>query len=102
MPLPGPDELRSAAEKALDRCGADPGRLAGEHEVVSPVNGRPLGSLTWQGTADVEAAVARAGEAFRTWRTVPAPVRGGLVRRFGELLREHKEDLATLVTLEVG
>jgi aldehyde dehydrogenase (NAD+) len=33
---------------------------------------------------------------------VPAPVRGGLVRRLGELLREHKEDLGTLVSLEVG
>src|SRR4051794_26678710 len=102
MSLPGPDELRSAAEKALDRCGADPERLAGEHPVRSPVNGRPLAHVREQTAADVEAAVARAGEAFGVWRTVPAPVRGGLVRRFGELLREHKDDLATLVSLEVG
>ena len=46
--------------------------------------------------------MARAAEAFQAWRTVPAPVRGGLVRRLGELLREHKEDLGTLVSLEVG
>src|SRR4051812_6273388 len=102
MPLPSPDELQSAAEKALNRCGADPGRLAGDSPVVSPVNGRPLAHVREQGVTDVEAAVVRAGEAFRTWRTVPAPVRGGLVRRFGELLREHKDDLATLVGLEVG
>jgi aldehyde dehydrogenase (NAD+) len=70
--------------------------------VLSPVNGAPLASLRWQGAADVDAAVARAAEAFQAWRTVPAPVRGGLVRRLGELLREHKEDLGTLVSLEVG
>jgi aldehyde dehydrogenase (NAD+) len=75
---------------------------AGDRPVTSPVNGAPLASLRWQDAADVDAAVARAGEAFRAWRTVPAPVRGGLVRRLGELLREHKSDLATLVSLEVG
>src|SRR3954471_13137678 len=102
MTLPSADELRTAAEGALRRCGVVPGRLAGDRPVVSPVNGAPLGSVSWGQAADVEAAVVRAGEAFRSWRTVPAPVRGGLVRRFGELLREHKEDLATLVSLEVG
>src|SRR4051812_34764591 len=102
MALPSPDELQSAAEKALSRCGADLDGLAGDHPVISPVNGAPLASLRWRSAEDVEAAVARAGEAFRAWRTVPAPVRGSLVRRFGELLREHKDDLATLVGLEVG
>src|SRR3954467_14481291 len=102
MTLPSGDELRTAAEGALRRCGVAPGRPAGDRPVVSPVNGRPIASLAWPSAADVDGAVARAGEAFRTWRSVPAPVRGGLVRRFGELLREHKEDLATLVSLEVG
>src|SRR3954447_4200885 len=102
MTIPGGDDLRSSAEEALRRCGADVAALAGDRPVRSPVNGRPLCSIRWQTAADVEAAVARAGEAFRVWRTVPAPARGGLVRRFGELLREHKEDLATLVSLEVG
>ena len=44
----------------------------------------------------------RAHEAFLAWRTVPAPVRGALVKRLGELLTEHKDDLADLVTIEVG
>ena len=48
------------------------------------------------------AAVARAAAAYDEWRLVPAPVRGAVVRRFGELLRENLDDLATLVTLEVG
>src|SRR5918997_1583478 len=50
----------------------------------------------------VEDLSRQAQEAVREWRTFPAPARGGLVRRFGELLREHKQDLGTLVSLEVG
>ena len=52
--------------------------------------------------ADVDAAVGQAAEAFLTWREVPAPIRGQLVKRWGELLTEHKADLAALVTAEVG
>ncbi len=51
---------------------------------------------------DVAAAVERAHAAFLGWREVPAPRRGDVVRRFGELLREHKDDLAELVTVETG
>ena len=46
--------------------------------------------------------MARAQEAFAAWRLVPGPVRGQLVREFGNLLREHKEDLGALVSLEAG
>ncbi|WP_448624287.1 L-piperidine-6-carboxylate dehydrogenase [Geodermatophilus sp. URMC 64] len=102
MTLPSADELTRQAEEALRRCGVDQTAVAGDRPVVSPVNGLPLVTVRWSDAAAVDAAVARAGEAFRSWRTVPAPVRGGLVRRFGELLREHKADLATLVSLEVG
>ncbi|MGV0659276.1 L-piperidine-6-carboxylate dehydrogenase, partial [Mycolicibacterium pulveris] len=49
-----------------------------------------------------DAAVTEAAQAFTTWRTTPAPVRGALVGRLGELLVEHKEELATLVTVEAG
>ena len=100
--LPTADDLGRQAREGASRCGVDLDAYAGDRPVTSPVNGAPLASLRWQDAADVDAAVARAGEAFRAWRTVPAPVRGGLVRRLGELLREHKSDLATLVSLEVG
>jgi aldehyde dehydrogenase (NAD+) len=50
----------------------------------------------------VRDAVAAARTAFETWRTVPAPVRGALVKRFGALLTEHKADVAELITIEVG
>lgn len=46
--------------------------------------------------------MARAVEAAAAWRAVPAPKRGEAVRKFGEALRRHKEDLGALVTLENG
>ena len=46
--------------------------------------------------------MALAKEAFVTWRTTPAPVRGNLVRRLGELLRERKAELGELVSIEAG
>ncbi len=100
--LPTAEDLSRSAREAAARCGVDLDAVAGDHPVTSPVNGAPLASVRWQGAADVHDAVTRAGQAFQAWRTVPAPVRGGLVRRFGELLREHKADLGTLVSLEVG
>ena len=68
----------------------------------SPIDGSELARFPLA-TADQAAAAAdAAAEAFHTWRLVPAPVRGEFVRRFGERLRTHKQDLATLVTWEVG
>jgi aldehyde dehydrogenase (NAD+) len=96
--------LRDTARAALRRCGADADRLpgAGRIPVVSPVTGEALVTVPLADSADVEAAVERAHAAFRQWRKVPAPVRGRLVKRFGELLAEHKEPLADLVGVEVG
>ena len=51
---------------------------------------------------DVDEVVARAHAAFTLWRSVPAPQRGALVKALGRLLEDHKEDLADLVTVEVG
>jgi aldehyde dehydrogenase (NAD+) len=50
----------------------------------------------------VDTAVGRATSAFGAWRAVPAPARGALVKRFGELLAEHKDDVAALVSVEAG
>ncbi|MGE3822104.1 MAG: aldehyde dehydrogenase family protein, partial [Isosphaeraceae bacterium] len=52
--------------------------------------------------SDVAQAAATNAEAFLRWRVVPAPRRGELVRRIGQAVREKKEELAALVTLEVG
>lgn len=51
---------------------------------------------------DVELAVRAAREAYRDWRLVPAPVRAEKLFRVGELLQQHKEDLATLMSREMG
>ena len=69
---------------------------------LSPVDATSMPAAPWSSVEDVAVAVARAGEAFQSWRNVPAPQRGELVRRFGQRLREHKEALGCLVTVEVG
>jgi aldehyde dehydrogenase (NAD+) len=74
----------------------------GDLESHSPIDGRIIGSVPVASAADVAAAVARADAAFLAWRTVPPPRRGELVRRFGEVLREEKEALGRLVSLEAG
>jgi len=70
--------------------------------VTTPVDGSQLASLKFDTLAEVDAKIEESVEAFKQWRNVPAPRRGELIRRFGEALRAHKEDFATLVTLECG
>ena len=100
--LPGAEDLRARAEKAAKACGVDLAAHLGDRVGRSPINGAVVSSLAWGDAGTVRDAVARAEEAFRTWRSVPAPVRGALVKRFGELLTEHKDDLAELVSIEAG
>jgi aldehyde dehydrogenase (NAD+) len=77
-------------------------RRGSDLPVRSPRDGAQLALLRADRVADVEAAVDLAHRAFLAWRLVPAPVRGELVRLFGQTLRRHKEPLARLVTLETG
>ncbi len=70
--------------------------------VRSPIDGSSLAQFTMASLDQVDKATAAAAEAFRAWRIVPAPVRGEFVRQFGEQLRAHKDDLATLVSWEAG
>lgn len=86
----------------LSRLGVDPADLAGPMPVRSPIDGTILARLAWADPDQAAAAIGRAQRAFLAWREVPAPRRGDLVRRFGEELRRHKDDLAALVTLECG
>ena len=73
-------------------------------ELVSenPSTGEPLGRVLQADAADYEAVVRAATEAFATWRMVPAPQRGEVVRQLGEELRANKEALGRLVSLEAG
>jgi aldehyde dehydrogenase (NAD+) len=107
--LPTADDLRARAREALATVLGRPVEdtelgAPGAPGVLSstPITGEVLFTIAETVDADVEAAIAAAAEAFTVWRTTPAPVRGALVARLGELLTEHKADLATLVTVEAG
>lgn len=88
--------------RALQATGVNATLLDGATEVRTPITGEVIGHTKTHSADEIEAAIAAAAIAFATWRDVPAPARGALVKRWGELLTEHKEDLATLVTAEVG
>ncbi|WP_321933361.1 aldehyde dehydrogenase family protein [Paraburkholderia sp. J8-2] len=75
---------------------------AGDIAVHSPINGELIGRVASQSAADVDAVLAKAQEAFKSWRNVPAPRRGELVRLLGNKLREQKRALGSLVSLETG
>ncbi len=95
---------------ALNIRSLHPGAYAGqwltgrgaELLVHSPATGELLGSVQLASAADYEETLAAAQEAFLRWRQVPAPVRGEYVRRIGNALREYKEPLGRLVSLEMG
>jgi aldehyde dehydrogenase (NAD+) len=69
---------------------------------TNPASGRFLPHVCTASTADYERVVERASQAFRTWRLVPPPRRGEVVRQIGAALRARKADLGLLVTLETG
>jgi alpha-ketoglutaric semialdehyde dehydrogenase len=69
---------------------------------VVPATGEALAAFPRSGAADVDRAVAAAKAAFEEWRLVPAPRRGEIIFRLGELLRFHKEELTELMTQEMG
>jgi len=69
---------------------------------VSPVNGEEIAKVYAASDDDYETLVARAEEAFLEWRAIPAPVRGELIRKMGNALREYKDALGSLVSLEMG
>ncbi len=95
-------DLTATVHRALAACGV-PSTPAGTGLTArSPITGAGLAQIAAVGQADVELAIARSHAAFLQWRSVPAPQRGALVKAFGRLLEQHKQDLADLVTLEVG
>src|SRR5688572_10021324 len=70
--------------------------------VRSPIDGAQIGTVPAAQPLDVPRIAAQADAAFRAWRDVPAPRRGELIRLFGEVLRERKDDLGLLITRESG
>lgn len=70
--------------------------------VISPVDGKRIASVKFATSADYEAVVKQAQMAFKTWRIVPAPKRGEIIRQIGEALRQNKQHLGALVSYEMG
>ena len=68
----------------------------------SPVEGALIGKVTSTTKEEYEQIMAKATEAFKVWRKVPAPNRGEIVRQYGEALRKHKDALGRLVSYEMG
>lgn len=74
----------------------------GELKVVSPVDGKLIATVYQASSQDYEEIIKKAEEAFKYWRTVPAPKRGEIVRQIGLRLREYKDALGRLVSYEMG
>ena len=98
--LPTSTELADRVSTLLAACGANGPLAGGAFSARTPISGGRLGDVG--PSRSVEEAAERAVAAFHTWRETPAPVRGATVRRFGELLRAHKDELGELVSIEAG
>jgi aldehyde dehydrogenase (NAD+) len=103
--LPTADELRDRARTALKAVGSaiELGEPGGHGlQASTPLTGDVLFTIAETTSREADDAIADATKAFAAWRVTPAPVRGALVARLGELLVEHKADLGALVTIEAG
>ncbi len=113
MPADAPvamTELTRAAESML-KLGltAESGAFSGEwhgsgavHEKISPVDGKSLGKFRTAVAGRLRQGDEPRAGSFHRWRTTPGPVRGETVRQLGNALREQKDDLGKLVSLESG
>lgn len=71
-------------------------------ESFSPTDGKSIAKIQLGTAQDYEEIMEKAQDAFKTFRKLPAPKRGELVRQFGNKLRKHKQDLGKLVSYEMG
>ena len=71
-------------------------------ESYSPVDGKLIGSVTTTTDLDYEKVMQQATHAFKSWKTMPAPQRGEIVRQYGDKLRKYKQPLGELVSYEMG
>ncbi|NWG12096.1 MAG: aldehyde dehydrogenase family protein [Acidobacteria bacterium] len=84
-------------------CGREWFATSGDYlDVCSPTSGELLARVEQAGEADYARAMSLAVEAFQSWRAVPPPKRGDIVRQIGAALREKKSALGRLVSLEMG
>lgn len=80
-----------------------PSHSAATFENVSPANSQDIiGTFPLSGKADIDEAVASAKAAFNAWRLTPAPKRGDILRRAGDIFERRKDELARIMTREMG
>jgi aldehyde dehydrogenase (NAD+) len=99
------DVLKSLGIEPTNPGACGHGWITGKGTVldsVNPTNGQVIASVRQADAAAYEKVAAAAHEAFLTWRMIPGPKRGELVRALGDELRVHKEALGRLVSLEMG
>jgi aldehyde dehydrogenase (NAD+) len=107
-------EYKEQIDQVLNRLGIkdlNPGATTGQKWLdtkgdvtssFSPIDGEVIAKVSNATIGEYESVISKAEEAFALWKTVPAPRRGEVVRQIGMALRESKEDLGFLVTLEMG
>ena len=71
-------------------------------ESYSPVDGKFIGSVSITSKTEYNKVIRTTKKSFATWRTLPAPKRGEVVRQYGNALREKKQELGQLVSYEMG
>ncbi|HJT74914.1 MAG TPA: aldehyde dehydrogenase family protein [Chitinophaga sp.] len=71
-------------------------------EISSPADGKAIAKVSSIGRSEYDTVITQAKEAFKEWRTWPAPRRGEIVRQIGEALRKNKTALGKLVSYEMG
>lgn len=100
-------------DKALEQLGIEAindGTATGSQKFAtgpsissySPVDGALIAKVKTTSKSDYDSVINTATQAFETWRLKPAPLRGEIVRQFGDKLRELKEPLGKLVSYEMG
>ena len=71
-------------------------------DIVSPTDGKKIAAVKFATDAEYNTVIETAQKAFKTWRTIPAPKRGEIVRQVGDELRKNKAALGKLVSYEMG
>ena len=71
-------------------------------DVVNPANQEVLAKVPCATEQEVKAAIDSAQEAFKTWRNVPVPERARIMMKYAALLKEHQEEIATIICHELG
>lgn len=90
-------------QEILNKLGVEAAKYQqGSLVVKTPIDGSVIGNVLLHTAEQAEQQIQQAQQAYQQWRKIPAPRRGELVRVFGQVLREYKDELGALVSWEAG